>query len=284
MQTAGRFALFRSSSMIIALASPRVATSLDEGLDRIRRLVSEAAAQGAKIVCFPEAYLPGLRGVGIDVLPFGPAEHARLLDAVAESARTNSVATILGAERLTESGRQIAAYVIDAQGRVKGYQTKNQLDPSEDAHYVPGSGRRLFEADGVKFGVAICHEGWRYPETVRWAAVRGAKIVFHPQHSGSDEKGRRLTEWGASANPYYEKAMMCRGLENTIYFASVNYALRYQESATTLIDPTGHCQAHLPYGEEGVLVQTIDAERATGLIASRYAPLRYQEIVASVEA
>ena len=86
-----------------------------------------------------------------------------------------------------------------------------------------------------------------------------------------------LTEWGAASNPYYEKAMLMRSKENTIYFASVNYALRYQESATSLIDPTGECQAFLPYGQEGVLVQEIDLDQATGLLASRYAPERYQE-------
>jgi predicted amidohydrolase len=264
--------------VIIALASPRVASSLDEGLEHVRHFLSEASDQGARIVCFPEAYLPGLRGVGIDVWPFGAAEHARMLEVVSHLAQTYRVAVILGTERLTEAGRQIAAYVIDEQGCIQGYQTKNQLDPSEDPFYVPGNTRRLFEVDRVEFGVAICHEGWRYPETVRWAAVRGAKIVFHPQHSGSDHGGPRLTQWGAAENPYYEKAMMCRGLENTIYFASVNYALRYQESATSLIDPTGRCQAYLPYGKEGVLVQAIDVEKATGLIARRYAPLRHQEL------
>ena len=266
--------------MIIGLASPCVASSLDAGLDKIKRFLSEASAQGAEIVCFPEAYLPGLRGVGIDVLPFGQAEHAQVLKVVAQWARTYAVATIVGMERLTEAGRQIAAYVIDAQGQIQGYQTKNQLDPTEDQFYVPGNTRRLFEINGMKFGVAICHEGWRYPETVRWAAVRGAKIVFHPQHSGSDQEGVRLTQWGAVGSPYYEKAMMCRGLENTIYFASVNYALGFQESATSLIGPSGQCLAYLPYvpyGQEGVLVQAINVEEATGLLATRYAPERYQE-------
>jgi N-carbamoylputrescine amidase len=176
---------------------------------------------------------------------------------------------------LAEAGRQIAAYVFDADGKIQGFQTKNQLDPSEDQNYVPGSGRRIFEIAGVKFGIAICHEAWRYPETVRWAAVRGAKIVFHPQHSGSDQEGALLTRWGAVGNPYYEKAMMCRALENTIYFASVNYGLRFQESATSLIAPSGQCQASLPYGQDGLLVQQIDLESATGLLASRYAPERY---------
>ncbi|HYV04499.1 MAG TPA: carbon-nitrogen hydrolase family protein, partial [Blastocatellia bacterium] len=197
--------------------------------------------------------------------------------AVAEWSREYKIATILGMELITKLGRQIVAFVIDAEGQIQGYQTKNQLDPTEDQFYVPGNTRQLFEINGVKFGVAICHEGWRYPETVRWAAVRGAKIVFHPHHTGSDREGVRLTEWGAVSAPYYEKAMMMRGIENTIYFASVNYALRFQESATSLITPSGECQAHLPYGNEGVLAEEINVAEATGLLAARYAPERYQE-------
>ena len=263
--------------MIIALASPRIASSLDEGLDKIKAFLSEASARNARIVCFPEAYLPGLRGQDFEVFPFDLAEQERALRAVSEWARTYEVATILGMERLTDAGRQIAAFVVDARGELQGFQTKNQLDPTEDRFYVPGDSRRLFEVDGVKFGVAICHEGWRYPETVRWAAVRGAKIVFHPQHTGTEREGILLTHWGAAGNPYYEKAMTMRSLENTIYFASVNYALRFQESATSLVDPSGRCQAWLPYGREGVLVQAIDVGQATGLLATRFAPERYRE-------
>ena len=130
--------------MIIGLASPRVATSLDDGLDRIGRLLSEASAQGARVVCFPEAYLPGLRGQDFEVLPFERKDEERILQAVSALARQHAVSTILGMERLTDGGRQIAAVVIDAQGRIQGYQTKNQLDPSEDRFYVPGHARRLF--------------------------------------------------------------------------------------------------------------------------------------------
>ena len=266
--------------MIIGLASPGVASTLEEGLDKIERLLSEASAQAAEIVCFPEAYLPGLRGQDFEVYPFDQAQQERALDAVAHYALTYGVSTILGMENLTDGGRQIAAFVIDARGEVRGYQTKNQLDPSEDQFYVPGNTRQLFEINGTKFGVAICHEGWRYPETVRWAAVRGAKIVFHPQHTGTEREGVRLEKWGDARAPYYEKAMICRSLENTIYFASVNYALRFQESATSLIAPTGRCQAYLPYGQEGVLVQEIDVKEATGLLATRYAPERYREFAA----
>jgi predicted amidohydrolase len=263
--------------VIIALASPRVAETLDDGLEKVRHLVSEASAQGASVVCFPEAYLPGLRGQDFKVLPFDEARQERVLRAASQWAREYAITTILGTERLTEAGRQIAAVVFDSHGRLQGYQTKNQLDPTEDRFYVPGETRQIFEAGGVKFGVAICHEGWRYPETVRWAAARGAKIVFHPQHTGSEREGVRLNAWGSADAPYYERAMLMRSIENTVYFASVNYALRFQESATSLITPSGLCQAHLPYGHEGVLVEEIKVEEATGLLAARYAPERYRE-------
>ncbi len=97
--------------------------------------------------------------------------------------------------------------------------------------------------NGLKFGISICHEGWRYPETVRWAATRGAKVVFHPHHTGSDLNGVLLKEWGSTKAPYYERAMMCRSIENTIFFASVNYAMRCQEIATCIIYLPGKLHA-----------------------------------------
>src|SRR5438067_3966462 len=103
--------------MIIGLASPGIATTVEDGLDRIKQLLSEASAQGAEIVCFPEAYLPGLRGQDFEVLPFDQTTQERVLQAVGQLARTYAIATILGTERLTPAGRQIAAYVLDARGQ-----------------------------------------------------------------------------------------------------------------------------------------------------------------------
>src|SRR5215510_14424506 len=117
--------------MIIALASPRIASTLEDGLEKVRSLLAEASAQGAEIVCFPEAYLPGLRGQDFEVWPFDQTQQERALLAVAQRARTYAVATILGMQRLTEEGRQIVDVVINARGQTQGYQTKNQLEPTE---------------------------------------------------------------------------------------------------------------------------------------------------------
>jgi predicted amidohydrolase len=127
--------------VIIALASLRVAASVEEGLDKIKQSLSEAAAGGAAIVCFPEAYLPGLWGLDFDVPPFDRDQQERALRVVAEWARMYRVATVLGIEWHAGAGRQIAAVVIGAGGEVQGVQTKNQLDPTEEPLYVPGCTR-----------------------------------------------------------------------------------------------------------------------------------------------
>ncbi len=261
--------------MTIALASPPVAPSVDEALGWVARQIAEAAGLGARVVCFPEAYVPGLRGVGVDVPPFVRADHVRVVEVVSEAARARGVGVVLGTERWTEAGRHIAAAVVDPDGRLQGVQLKAQLDPAEEAHYVAGTTRRLFEIDGLRFGVAICHEAFRYPETVRWAARRGAQVVFHPHWTGSDTAGETLTAWGSPDAPYYERAVMCRALENTVYVASVTVATRFHESATAVIDPSGACLASLPYGEPGVLAVALDLGAATGRLAARLAPERY---------
>jgi predicted amidohydrolase len=71
--------------------------------------------------------------------------------------------------------------------------------------------------------------------------------------------------------------MIGRAMENQVYFASVNFALRYPEAATSIVAPDGTCAANLPYGEEGLLVVDVDPEVATGLYARRLAPERYGE-------
>lgn len=262
----------------IGLASPPVAATREEGLATVGRFLAEGAARGAAIICFPETYLPGYRGPMVPASP-PPDQDAqeRALRAVRALAREHQVAAIVPMEWASPSGLLNLAFVVDADGTVQGYQTKNQIAPEEEPYYVPGDTRRLFAIDGVPFGIAICHEGWRYPETVRWAARRGAAVVFHPHVTGGDGSGIVPRFWGDPDAAYYEKTMIARAAENVIYFASANFALRDQETATSLIAPDGRCVAHIPYGEEALLVADLELDAATGWGARRYAPERYGE-------
>jgi predicted amidohydrolase len=258
------------ATLRIGLAAASNPPTIEERLAIVERFLAEAGERQVAIVCFPEAYLPGLRGMDFEVPPPDQARQEAALATVQAAAKRHGVAVIMGMEWQTELGLHNVAFVIDRNGEIDGYQTKNQIPLQESPYYVADGNRRLFAIDGVPFGITICHEGWRYPESVRWSATRGARIIFHPHLTGSDTTGVPMTRWGDPDAPYYEKAMLLRSVENNVYFASVNNAFRFQESATTLLGPEGDLLAHIPYGEEQLLVHDIDLTRETGFHARRY--------------
>ena len=265
--------LKETRTMKIALASPPYPKSIDDGLAWVEKLVKEAAEKQAEVICFPESYIPGY--------PLDPQKRASAaelkvaLEKVCIMAKQSAIAVIIPMDWYEGDQLLNLVFVISSKGEVLGHQTKNQLDPTEETLWTAGTERSVFDINGVKVGITICHEGFRYPESVRWAARQGAQIVFHPNFTGSDAEEQQPEEWGHKNNTYYEKAQMMRAMENTIYFATSNYAFKYPESASAVIGPDGTCIAWQPYAQAGVLVADIDPEKATGLLAKRFKPQLY---------
>jgi len=259
-----------SSVVRIALANARVPSTPDESVGLATSAIAEAGRRGAMVICFPECFVPGYRWPGKMAPPPDPAFLERARGDVASAARAASITVILGTERVTEGGLQITVCVINPDGTVAGWQDKGQIDPSEEAIYPAlGTGRCVFTAGPMTFGVAICHEGWRYPETVRWAARRGAQVVFHPHAHVAEPGSYRPKTFGDPANTFHEKAVLCRAAENTCYFASVNCASEGSGTTSAIARPDGTLLSYQPYGEEGLLVADLDLSTATGLLASR---------------
>src|SRR5580765_8318769 len=178
-----------SSTVRIALANVRAASTPDESVCLATSAIAEAGRRGAIVICFPECFIPGYRWPGQAALPPNREFLERARADVAAAAKAAAITVILGTERMTDRGLQVTVYVINADGTVAGCQDKGQIDPSEEAVYPAlGTERRVFTAGPMTFGVVICHEGWRYPETVRWAVRRGAQVVFHP-HANIAEPG-----------------------------------------------------------------------------------------------
>ena len=201
--------------------------------------------------------------------PPDPAFLERAWSAVAAAAGKANLAVVLGTERVVEGALLATALVINPDGTRAGFQDKVQLDPSEEPTYSPGSERRIFRTGPLTFGVVICHEGWRYPETVRWAVRRGAQIVFHPQFHEAEPGSYRPSSFADPANSFHEKAALCRAAENTCYFATVNFASPGSPTTSAVVRPDGSLLSFQPYGKEGLLIADIDLTAATGLLAAR---------------
>lgn len=252
----------------IGLANAKMAKSAEESLEITLEMIAEAGERGADIVCFPESYVPGYRS--------GPAQvdaDAAFLEnawtAVDRAAGKAGISVVLGTERFEAGKLHISVRVTNSDGTCAGFQDKVQLDPSEESVYSAGVGRRTFTCGDVTFGVVICHEGWRYPETVRWAARSGAQIVFHPHTEIVEDPSHIPTGFADPNNSFHEKAALCRAAENHCFFATVNNAIPGASTTSAVIGPDGNLLASHPYGQHGVLLAEIDPTQATGFLAKR---------------
>ena len=255
----------------IALANLRYPSNPDDAVARVERAIAGARAD---VICFPECYVPGYRGLGHVPPPPDPVFLERAWIAIAAAAAKAGIVVVLGTERVADGVVHATALVIDRDGTRLGFQDKVQIDPSEDGTYAPApsSERRVFETRALRFGIVICHEGWRYPETVRAPARRGAQVVFHP-HLHEAEGGFMPTRFADPANTFHEKAALCRAAENTVYFATCNYASAGSPTTSAIVAPDGTLLAYQPYGDEGLLVAEIDLDAATGMLATRFRAL-----------
>src|SRR5262249_19570115 len=170
----------------IALANIRYPASPEVSVKLAEQAIAQASSQGAGIICFPECFVPGYRGLGKMPPSPDPAFLERAWSTVAAATAKAKIAVVLGTERVVEHALLATALVINPDGTIAGFQDKVQIDPSEEGTYTHGSGRRVFQIGPLTFGVVICHEGWRYPETVRFAARRGAQVVFHPHFHAAE--------------------------------------------------------------------------------------------------
>lgn len=254
----------------IALANLAIAETPEKSVDLAVEAIAEAGRRGVQIICFPECYIPGYRWRADTLPPPSLSFLESAWDRVGAASRSAGISVILGTERPTEHGLQITARVYNPDGSTQGWQDKGQLDPSEEAHYPSfGSERHVFTSGDVTFGIVICHEGWRYPETVRWAARRGAQIVFHPFAHIAEPGSYRPETFAHPDNTFHEKAMLCRAAENNCWFASVNSASDGAPATSAIVRPDGTLLTYQPYGQTGLLIADLDLSLATLHLAER---------------
>jgi len=257
----------------IALANLRFPSSPDDSITQAVSAIAAASTAHADILCFPECFVPGYRDRIHPVPPPDAAFLTRAHQTLAAAAGRANLAVILGTERLINNQLLAAALVIDRDGSILGFQDKVQLAPQEESTYTAGQTRQIFRSGNLIFGISICHEGWRYPETVRWPVRNGAQVVFHPHFHGAEPDAYIPTAFADPANSIFEKTMLCRAAENTCYFASVNFAIPGSDTTSAVINPDGTVLTWQPYGVEGILLADLDLSTATGLYAHRYKPL-----------
>lgn len=248
--------------LTIGLAQTRQTDDFDANAATILRHLEEAARAGVQIVCFPETQTVGYR---VDIAtPQTPVEPQRLEDLhgrVARRCGQLGLACILGTETPLETdplgGKPYnSALVISPAGEFLGVHHKTKLTPLDAIAYSPGRSIETFDLFGVKVGVVICFEGFRFAETTRECVRQGAQLVFHPQNNTT-----RPNDWKI---PIHHAMIVTRAAENTIWFASCNMCHpHHQNCRSMVVAPDGRIEAQAELKQEQLVVAQIDIDRAT---------------------
>src|SRR5215510_8594103 len=101
------------SGFRIALANIQFPATPEQSIALAEQAVAQASADRAGIICFPECFVPGYRGMGKQAPPADPAFLEQAWSAVAAAAAKADLAVILGTERIVDGALRISALVIN---------------------------------------------------------------------------------------------------------------------------------------------------------------------------
>jgi len=188
-------------------------------LEKIKRLIAQAAEQGVNIVAFPELSLSGyecsedfsMHKELSETIP-GPAT-----DEVAALAKEHDIYVMFGMPERDEAldGCYISCPLIGPEGLIGTYR-KLHLGPpplfTETKCFRGGNSLPVFETRYGPIGIQICADFWVFPELSRILALKGARIIFNCSAS-VDAPGRPL---------YITQQTGARATENLVFAASAN--------------------------------------------------------------
>jgi nitrilase len=242
------------------VSSPNV----DENLETARRLLAQAADQGAKLVTLPE-YWP-IMGM-LDADKVGHAEQpgqGAIQEFMAAQAREHGFWLIGGTMPIAsgDAGRVLnTTLVYDPEGQpVSRYDkihlfgfTKGDETYDEARTIVPGAAVGTFEAPFGRVGLSVCYD-LRFPELYR--AMGEVALIVVPA---------AFTHTTGMA--HWEVLLRARAIENQCYVLASAQGGTHRNGRRTfghsmLIGPWGEVRGQLPEGE-GVVVGEVD----TGFLA-----------------
>jgi len=240
---------------LLALAQIQVAGGdLAGNLDRARRSIAEAAAQGARVVVLPETMDLGWTHPSASDLA-GPIPDGAACRALRDAARQSGVWVCAGlTERAGDRVFNAAVLVSDSGEVVLHHRKINELDFAHTL-YAPGDRLSVVETPFGKVGVMICADAFVPGHPIsRTLGSMGAQLILSPcawavaaGHDPVREPYGGL--WRDSYGPVArEFGMWIAGCSNVGPITAGPWAGRQCIGCSLLVDPTGNPVLQGPYG------------------------------------
>jgi len=247
------------ASLQVSCVQIHWAKSLETNLERTLACVREAAAQGSRVVLFPEANLTSYYFPYVVVLD--PDSIDQALRSVQREAANAGIWCIAGSIQPTHDRFLNLAHVINPQGEIAYEYAKVHMAGVDERRYCRGGNKlALFDIDGIHCTLVICRDG-RHPELYRLPAMAGAQILFHPSCS-SDEI--EAVTWKRVS----DRAQQPVGPETKIFHCVANTVGQSPDGKQTssgssfIREPAGIPLAEAGYYQEEMITAVLDLSRA----------------------
>lgn len=179
--------------------------------EAIRAKLHEAAAEGARLVVFPECILTGYGfESAAEAWPHTENLPGPTTDLLAKDCRKLNVWCVFGL--LESAGDQFynSCALVGPDGFVASYRKVHLPILGVDRFSTPGDRPfEVYDLGGLKLGINICYDG-SFPEASRILALQGADLIVLP------------TNWPTGARNFVLPLAQARAIENHLYYAAVN--------------------------------------------------------------
>ena len=253
----------------------------DENLKRAAQFVSDAARQGAQVVCLPELFKTQYFCQREDAALFDLAEtipgpSTEVLCRVAQEAKVALIVSLF--EKRALGVYHNTAVMIDSDGKILGLYRKMHIpdDPLyyEKFYFTPGDlGFKAFDTHFGRIGTLVCWDQW-YPEGARLTALQGAEVLFYPTAIGWHPAEKE--QYGVVQHDAWRTIQRAHAIANGVYVAVVNRVghetgnIRGNEvkgpglefwGKSFLCDPFGVVLAEASHDKEEILIGEVDAQK-----------------------
>ena len=177
----------------VAAVQMSCSTVVDENIEKAKKLIKEAADNGANIILLPELferqYFCQERRYEYYELA-QPILENPAVTYFSEFCKENKVVMPISVYERDENVFYNSVAMIDADGKIVGVYRKTHIPDDhyyqEKFYFTPGNtGFKVFETAAGRIGVGICWDQW-FPETARCLALNGADIILYPTAIGSE--------------------------------------------------------------------------------------------------
>ena len=237
-------------------------------IQKAKRLLREAAANGAQIILLPELFEGLYFCKDMDEKYFSwaaPLKNNRLIQEFAALSRELQIVVLVSYFEKAEDAYFNSLVVVDKGEVLQNYRKTHIPDGPgyEEKFYfqLGDTGFIVYETSFGKIGVGICWDQW-FCETARALALQGAEIIFYPTAIGSEP------EIGLDSKEHWQRVQMGHAATNTVPVVVANrYGREVGESceltfygSSFITDYTGAKIAEASRNEEQIIYAEFDLE------------------------